>query len=100
MAGPQNMATNVPVTKNGPKGTSDFKDFLPKIINPIPIIAPVRKAKNKATNMLGKPKIKPIKKPNLISPTPIQRPRDSKTMARKKPAAPKALKIKELKIVN
>ena len=83
---PQNNAINVPVTKNGPKGTSDFKVFLPEIISPTPIIAPKKKAENKATRILGKPKIKPIKMANLKSPRPIQRPLESKIIAKKKNA--------------
>ena len=81
----------VPVIKNGPKGISDFKDFLFKIINPIPIIAPKRKAENKANKILGNPRKNPIKKANFISPIPIQLPRETKTITRKNSAAPKAL---------
>ena len=95
---PQNKARNVPVTRNGPKGTSDFKVFLPEITNPNPIIAPIKKAKNKATKILGKPRKRPIKKANFISPIPSQRPREIKTIARKKIAAPIALRIENLKI--
>ena len=84
---------NVPVTKNGPKGTSDLRVFFWLTINPTPIIAPIKKAKNKAAKIFGKPKINPIKKANFISPTPIHLPRDTKTIAKKKAAAPKALNI-------
>lgn len=70
----QNIAIKVPVTKKGPKGISDFKVFLPEIINPTPIIAPIKKAENKATKILGQPKIKPIKKAIFTSPTPIHLP--------------------------
>lgn len=97
---PQNRARNVPATKNGPNGTSLFKVFFPVKINPIPIIAPIKKAKNKAAKIFGKPKINPIKKANFISPTPIQRPREIKTIIRKKAAAPRALRIENLKIEN
>lgn len=82
----------VPTTKNGPKGTSDFKVLFLEIINPVPIIAPVRKAKNRATKMLGQPRKSPIKKANFISPIPMPFPRDAKTMTRKKLAAKIALK--------
>ena len=84
---PQNKARNVPVTKNGPKGTSDFKVFLPATISPIPIIAPIKKAKNKANKIFGKPRKSPIKKANLISPTPSHLPREIRTIARKKAEA-------------
>ena len=80
----------VPMTKNGPKGTSDFKVFLPKIISAIPIIAPIKKAENKATMILGQPRTSPIKKASLISPTPIQRPLDINTISKKNNDARKA----------
>ena len=88
--GPQNNAINVPITKNGPKGTSLCIFFLPAKISPTPIIAPIKKAKNKATKIFGQPKNKPIKNASLMSPIPIQRPRDIKTIAKKKLAAAKA----------
>ena len=97
---PKNKAINVPITKKGAKGTWLFKVFLPKAINPISIIAPIKKAENRATKILGQLKKSPIKKPNLTSPNPIQRPRDISQKRKKKPAAPKPLKIEELKIEN
>ena len=90
---PQNRAMKVPVTRNCPNGTSLFRVFLFNKINPIPIIAPIRKAKKSATRILGKPSKKPIKKASFISPTPIHLPREIKTIARKKPAAPRAAYI-------
>lgn len=84
------MAKMVPETKKGPKGTSDFKVFLPEIINPTPMIAPIKKAKNKATRMFGNPKNKPIKIASLTSPKPIARPREIRNIARKNKAAPTA----------
>ena len=87
---PKNKEMNVPATKNGPKGTSDFKVFLPKNISPMPIIAPLIKAKNKAAKILGQPSTNPIKKASLISPMPIHLPLEIKTMKRKNAAAPKA----------
>lgn len=90
---PKNIAINVPVTKKGPKGTSDFIVFFFKIINPIPIIAPKRKAENKATKILGNPSKSPIKKANFISPTPIHLPREIRTIKKKKSPAPRALYI-------
>ena len=54
--------------KNGPKGISDLKVFLFKTIKITPIIAPIKKAKNKAISILGKPKNIPIKKANFTSP--------------------------------
>ena len=87
---PKNKAIKVPVTKKGPKGTSDFKVFLPETISPNPIIAPIEKAKNKATKIFGKPKNKPIKIASLKSPIPIHLPRETRTIARKNVAAPKA----------
>lgn len=70
----QNIARKVPVTKNGPKGTSDLRVFLPAIISPSPTRAPIKKAKNKATKILGEPKKRPIKKANLTSPKPSHLP--------------------------
>ena len=87
---PQNIAKKVPVTKNGPKGTSLFRVFLPDIINPTPIIAPLEKAKNKANKIFGKPRNKPIKKANFTSPRPIHLPRENKIIARKKALTIKA----------
>jgi len=78
------MAINVPITKNGPKGTSDFKVFLPATISPIPIIAPIKKARNRATKIFGQPKNKPIKKASLKSPRPIHFPREKIIIAKKK----------------
>ena len=83
----------MPVIKNGPKGISDLRVFLPENINPSPIIAPRKKAKNRATRILGNPKIRPIKKASLMSPMPIHFPREIKTINKKNAAAPKALKI-------
>ena len=84
------MAKKVPVTKNGAKGISDLRVFLPRAIRINPTAAPIKKAKNKATKMSGKPRNKPIKKANFISPTPIHLPREIRTIVRKKVAAPKA----------
>ena len=81
------MAKKVPVTKNGPKGISDFKVFLPKAIRINPTIAPIEKAKNKATKMLGYPKTNPIRKANFMSPTPIHLPREIRIKNRKKAEA-------------
>ena len=90
MVWPQNKARKVPITRKGPKGTSLWSFFLPAKINPTPIIAPIKKAKNKATKIFGQPRNKPIKNASFMSPTPIQRPRDIKTIAKKKLAAAKA----------
>ena len=87
---PQNKAINVPVTKNGPNGISLFRPFLLARISPIPIIAPKKKAKNRATRIFGKPRKRPIKKANFTSPQPIHFPLEIKIIARKKPAAPRA----------
>ena len=80
---PKNKERKVPVTKKGPKGTSDFQVFLPKTINPNPIIAPIKKAKKRPTKILGKPKNKPIKTASLKSPNPIHFPPENKIMAKK-----------------
>jgi len=90
---------NVPVTKNGPKGTSLFRVFFLAKISPIPIIAPIKKDKNKAIKILGKPKKSPIKKASFISPIPIQRPFEISTINKKNVAAAKA-EINGLKIRN
>ena len=90
----------MPVTRNGPKGISDFRVFLPEAIKTNPIIAPIKKAKNKAIKICGYPKTKPIKKASFTSPTPIQRPLEIRTIKKKKTAAETALKIAELKIEN
>ena len=87
---PKKKAVKVPVIKKGPKGTSDFKVFLPDNINPIPIIAPRKKAKNKPTKILGNPKINPIKKASFMSPPPIHLPLEINTIKKKKIAAPLA----------
>lgn len=76
----QKRAINVPVTKNGPKGISLLRVFFLKIINPIPIIAPIKKAKKRAMRILGKPRKSPIKNANFGSPQPIQRPFDIRIM--------------------
>ncbi len=93
MLWPHSRAMNVPVTRKGPKGTSLFKPFFFVKISPTPIIAPIKKAKNKATKIFGQPRNKPIKKANLMSPMPIHLPRETKTIARKKPAAKTAENI-------
>lgn len=90
---PKKRAIKVPTTKNGPKGTLLFKLFLPAKINPIPIIAPIENAKNKATKTLGKFRKRPIKKVNLTSPKPNHLPRERRKIKRKKMAAAKALYI-------
>jgi hypothetical protein len=89
---PQKKAINVPTTRNGPKGTSDFKVFLPDTINPNPIIAPIKKEKNRAIKILGKPRNKPIKKANLTSPKPSHLPREIKNITKKKADAKTAEK--------
>lgn len=83
---PQNKAIKVPVTRKGPNGTSLLSAFFLKTINPIPIIAPMKKAKKRAIKILGKPRKSPIKKANFGSPNPIHLPREIKTIARKKEA--------------
>ena len=84
------MAITVPPAKNGPKGISDFRVFFFKIIKIMETKAPIRKAKNKATKILGQPRIKPINKANFMSPTPIHLPLETKTIARKKAPAAQA----------
>ena len=83
---PQNIAKKVPDTRNGPKGTSDFKVFLPAIINPAPIIAPIKKAENRATTISGHPSNKPINIANLKSPSPIQWPLEITIIAKRNKA--------------
>jgi len=78
------------MTKKGAKGTSDFKVFFLKAISPVPIMAPIRKDKNRATEILGQPRRRPRKKTNLTSPKPNQRPRDTKNIIRKRALAKKA----------
>ena len=93
---PQKRPMYVPIIKKGPKGTSLFKPFFFNIINITPIIAPIRKEKNKATNTKGDPKKRPIKKASLTSPKPIQRPPDKAKIARKNKVAKIAAKIELL----
>lgn len=69
--------------RKGPNGISLLKLLSLKIINTTPIIAPKKKAKNKATDMFGQPKNKPIKKDSFTSPNPIQRPLDTRKIKRK-----------------
>ncbi len=94
------MAIIVPVTKKGPKGISLFKPFLPNKINPIPIIAPIKKAENKAAKIFGKPIKIPMKKTNFTSPNPIHLPLEIRKIKRKNRKAPsaayKAFKISHL----
>ena len=97
---PKNKAKNVPTTKNGPKGTSLCNVFLPKIIIPMPIIAPLKKAENKPTKIFGQPRIKPIRKTSLTSASPIHLPREIRNIVPKNNAAPRALKIEDWKIGN
>ena len=94
----QNKAINVPVTKKGPKGNWLFNFFFPANISPIPTRAPNKKAKNKETNILGKPKNRPMRKPSLASPKPIHLPRDINQIRKKNPPAPTALNIKDQKL--
>ena len=94
------MAKKVLVTKNGAKGISDLRVFLPRSISINPAVAPIKKAKNKATKIFGKPRKSPIKKANFTSPIPIHFSWEIKTIIKKKTAAPIALKIAELKIEN
>ena len=56
--------------------------------------APIKKAKNKATKIFGQPRIRPIKKANLTSPTPIHLPRETKIIKRKNAPAIKPAIIK------
>ena len=88
----------MPVIKNGPKGISDLRVFLPENISPNPIIAPRKKAKNRATRILGNPKISPIKKASFISPIPIHFPRETKTISKKKTEAKIADKREFIKV--
>ena len=74
----------VATTKKGAKGTSDLSVFFFKIIKAVPITAPIKKARNKAIKIWGHPKNNPIKKANLMSPTPIQLPRETSTKKKKK----------------
>ncbi len=92
---PQNKAINVPLTRKGPKGTLLVKLFLAKATKPNPIIAPIKNEKNKPTKILGKPRKRPIKKPNLASPKPIHLPRDKNQIRKKNPEAARALRIEE-----
>ena len=80
---PHNKAIKVDPVKNGPKGISDFNFFFFRVNKIIEIIAPLKKAKNKATKRFDTPKSKPIKTPIFISPIPIHLPRDIKTIIRK-----------------
>ncbi len=77
------MAIKVPVIKNGAKGTSLFKPFLPENIIINPIIAPIKNAKNSPTNIIGKPKISPNNIANLTSPNPIQAPLETRYIIKK-----------------
>ena len=76
IASEKNIATNVPIIKNGANGTSLLKPFFFKKIRTTPIIAPKKKDKNRPTKILGKPKSKPNNIANLTSPNPIHRPPD------------------------
>lgn len=95
---PQSITRTVAPAKNGPKGICDLRPFLPKIIRATPTTAPDKKARKSAAKILGQPKINPIKKANLTSPIPIQRPFETRTSARKNPLAPKAAKRKFKKL--
>lgn len=80
---PQNIATIVAPTRNGPKGTSDFKVFFLEIIKITETKAPTKKAKNKATKISGQPRTSPIKTANLTSPIPIHLPLEISIIVRK-----------------
>jgi len=86
---PQKRAKKALKTKKGPKGISDFHCFFFKIINPIPIIAPKKKAKKRQIKILGQDKIRPSKIANLKSPQPIQVSLEKKIKAKKKKAGKK-----------
>ena len=96
IASPQKRAINVPITRNGAKGTSDFKVFLLRAMRPVPIKAPIRKEEKRAIKMFGQPRNSPKKKTNLTSPNPSQFPWEIKKIKRKKnktrPAPKKAYK--------
>ena len=80
-------AIKLPVTKKGPKGISSLNFLLPKITNIIPIVAPIKKEKNKAIKVAEPCKKVPIRKAILTSPKPIQRPLETVTIKRKKALA-------------
>ncbi len=46
-------------------------------------MAPIKKAKNKATKIFGQPRTRPMKTANLTSPVPIHLPRETKNIKRK-----------------
>ena len=87
MACPQNSAKKVPMIKKGAKGISLFNPFFWNIIEMIPTTAPVANAKNNQAKILGNPKINPNKIASFTSPNPIQRPPDTKKIAKKNPEA-------------
>lgn len=87
---PQNKAIKVPKTRKGAKGTSVFRVFPFKAINIVPITAPIRKDRNKASKVLGQLNKRPKKKTNLTSPKPSHFPRETKKIAKKKAVAREA----------
>ena len=93
MLSPKNKAAKVPVIRKGPNGISDRKPFFCNAIRPTPIIAPTKKARKKAGAIFGQPRNRPMKNASFTSPKPIQRPLDTKKIARKKALADRAAKV-------
>ena len=117
---PQNIATKVPVIKNGangiwlfnPNGSLLFNGFpeeslnsnrvdlfryacarRSKTINPTPIIAPKKNAKNMASRIFGHPNTSPNKIASFTSPKPIHSPWETRYISKKKAEATMAAKI-------
>lgn len=93
---PKKSAAKNPSTKNGPNGIVLPNFFLPKTIKSTEITAPLKNAKNSAKSVPLTPKTIPIKKAKTMSPCPIPRPQVTKTIKRKKIAAPKAATIESI----
>jgi len=93
MFSPKKNEIKVPKTRKGPKGTSESIFLFFKATNPIPIIAPINEAKNRAVNMSGNPKKKPIKTTSLTSPNPSHFPFEKNQMKKKKKVGIKTAKI-------
>src|SRR3989338_1381183 len=80
---PASSARNVPAIKKGPNGTLEPRCFFFKSMRETPTAAPARNAKNKATNILGQPRNKPMNSTSFASPMPIHVSFEARTRARK-----------------
>ena len=86
--------------KNGPNAKRDFKVLVPQLKSIIPTIAPLIKAPNNVSTIMGQPLKKPKASASLTSPKPMPRPRVTSHNRPKKPAAASAAAKPEIKLLS